>query len=386
MCTGSLFSGDALSTHVGPLFENEARNILNALRSRIFPWATSVSEFVSRDDVGADPEHRPRQFDLLAYSDGDTSLPCLDDPGNGVAVLEPLAARGLSESDSLHVPARAKCLPLPSTSSAPLSGSLVCVSASVSPEETSPMDKLSDRKYVVGEAYCGWRSDSEENKCHQLETELELLSKRFCERSLQPEVADITQIVGAAVLVFAAASRGSAKPNRRSAQLKSATALVKRHAGPRMQRLMQAGRLVLVVLSPQQAPQSAAEREGFSMLKSLAKSQARLEALMEAVLSVAALPLSASAAVSSALQVPPAVYSAPGLIGVRVTTSTTGASSAHDVRAAVSESESRAGRPTPCKNALCPRRNHAAQKCSKGYCATCCAKTPGRCTVMGHRN
>lgn len=368
LCTGSLFSGDASSTHAGPLFENEARSVLNSLRSKIFPWATSVSAFVSRDDVSADAERRPRQFDLFAYSDGDSALPCLDDPGNGVAVLGP--APGLSDS----LPAREKRRPLPATSAALLSGSPA--SASASSEETSPMDILPDRKYVVGEAYCGWRSDSEENKCHQLETELEVLSKRFCERTQQSEVVDITQLVGAAVLVFAAASRGSAKPKRRSAQLKSAAALVRKHAGPRMQRLMQAGRLVVVVLSPQQAPQSAAERESFSMLKLLAKSHARLEALMEAVLSVAALAPSASSAAASAL--PAAVHSVPDQSGVQVSR----ASLAHGGAAV---SESRAGwRPTQCKNLRCPRRNLAARKCSKGCCASCCAGSPGTCMAHGN--
>jgi hypothetical protein len=356
-CQGALSIGDS-SSHVGPLFENEARDVLNALRSSIFPWATTVTQFESRDDFSDDSEHRPRQFDLFAYSDGDSAGPCVGDPGRGVAVVLPTG-------QVARVPAQAKSPP-PETESAAAASA---APSSASSEETSPMDESPDRKCVVGEVYGGWRKDSEEAKCHQLESELVVLLKRFRDRNQSAGENDITQIVGAAVLVFAAEVSGSAK-RRRSSQLASAVALVRACAGPFMQRLMQAGRLVVVVLSPQQVPQSAAERDSFSILREVVKSVARIEARLDAQI-LATKPTS---------RLPP--YSSPATAIAKdeprsLVTGTVALSPGG--KTLLSRTLAVGLQPAPCRNLRCPRRNLAARHCSKGYCAICCAGSSGSC-------
>ena len=242
---GHLSLGDS-STFVGPIFENEARDVINRLRSKLFSWATTTSDVRSRSDFVVESGRSP-QFDLFGYSVGDSAGPCVDIAEDGVIVVPPQLAR---------VP--------PTATIAPPSGSSITASNS---------------------------SDSPIEKCQQLETALAFLQRRFRDRTDAAEVVDITDIVGAALLVFAAQASGAQTPKRgRAHQLADAVVLVRRCAGPLMQRLINAGRLLVIDLSPQDAPQSAAERANFSFMKKLAdalmKQQyalARVVARLEAI-------------------------------------------------------------------------------------------------------
>ena len=339
--------GDA-STFVGPMFENEARDAVNALRPKLFPWATAVTAFVSRDDVGGDGgRRRPRQFDLFAYSDGDDARPCVDDAGNGVRVVWPSGRFD-------HSPALAKPDMLLQTTASP-TASPPASSTSSSRDETSPVDDNPGRKYVVGEVYSGWSADAEREKCNQLEGELAVLSKRFCDRTSSKPV-DITQLVGAALLVFA---MDACSAQKRPAQLSSVVKRVQTHAGPLMRRLMHAGRLVVMLMCPDEAPVSAAERSRFAVLKGILAWQAHSDSQRLAS------PLVPPA--SAAHHAPRHTHTTETVPVAAAAAAPLGANGL-----GVLESSHAGWHPQPCRNAAC--RNRAARYCTKHCCAVCCAQ------------
>jgi hypothetical protein len=278
----SIASGGS-SAHVGPMFELEARVFFNEHREALFPWATTVSPLRSRDDVNGGDAVQTRQFDLFGYADGDSLLPCVDDPASGVRVVWPVThTPQMVDAPPLPKP------PVPQSPAVPMGSTSIASSLSTA-SNASPVD-LPGRKYVVGEFYGGWNTLSEEEKCVQLETELVLLLRRHADRTCTPPAAsapaavgssmasvargatDITEIIGAAVLVFSALPRGSAA--MRPQQLSDAACLVQTHAGPLIRRLMSAGRMLVAILGPHRAPSACAERESFAILRTAADPRA----------------------------------------------------------------------------------------------------------------
>jgi hypothetical protein len=126
----------------------------------------------------------------------------------------------------------------------------------------SPSDatRMGPHKYFVAEAYSGQSEKQRGEKVEQLETLIEYLKRRWEDRheSIEglPRVTDITQIVGAAALVF------SSSEVARASALERAEELVARKAAklPNLRRLAAAGRLVVIMLEKGQAPNTHFQR------------------------------------------------------------------------------------------------------------------------------
>jgi len=197
-----------------------------------------------------------RQVDLFCYCAGDSRAPCAELSESGIRLV-------LAEDDGELVPPQAAAgLPAPTN--------------------FSPFDKsrMGPHKYFVGEVYSGHVIETRVEKVRQLETELAFLCGRFCDRT-NIAITDVTQLIGAAALVFPVEHKVGSKS--RAEQFPAVLKLVRAAAGPVLQRLMRAGRLLLVLLTPQQAPASFATRE-------LAVGQQEIAAGMRLLLQRAALP------------------------------------------------------------------------------------------------
>ena len=93
-------------------------------------------------------------------------------------------------------------------------------------------------------------------------------------------VEDVTQVVGAAAVIFSAAGG----PMKRREQLPAALALVRKNAGTSLQRLAAAGRLLLVLLSKDQAPSTYNARGVNASLNKLAAGQSALSEKQSAII------------------------------------------------------------------------------------------------------
>ena len=114
---------------------------------------------------------------------------------------------------------------------------------------------MGPHKYIVGEAYSGERPETIAEKVRQLDTAVDFIVRRFVDRTGLP-VTDTTEVVGGAILFFS-----STKMARRDT-LAALFKVVQQSLGShlRLQRLSQAGRLLLIVLDRSQTPNSYAQR------------------------------------------------------------------------------------------------------------------------------
>ena len=209
-------------TVVGPTFEGEARAVLSSIFREVCPWVTKNSDIISRR---LDRDGNAREGDLMCYLEGDSLRPCAALPHHGVRIVE-------------VAPPNAAAPPLPAV-------------ALERARQFSPTDvsHTGPHKYFVGEAYCGADRDTMREKVAQLESLCGFLRQRWeAQHEEVGPTADLTQVVGAAALVFSAGDSG------RRAVLGEAVELVSRNAGRNLLRLIAAGRLFVVVLEKGQSP------------------------------------------------------------------------------------------------------------------------------------
>ena len=253
---------------VGFSFEQEAFAVLRGrtLQS-LCSWAADLSELEGRNEMyymvsdtspsakqGAKKKIQ-RQVDLFCYCSGDTGSPCTAVAEAGVRLVKP--------ADDVFEAA------------------LPAVDLAADAEFSPPDRRRGPHKYFIGEVYSGEREGSRIDKVRQLEAALEFLCRRFTDRT-QIDVADPTQLVGAAMLVFPTLAGTT-----RSEQFDAALALVRTNAGPCLRRLMRAGRLALTLLTPDQAPNTYGLRSLASeqlaqgrLLRELRNSTAELRTLL----------------------------------------------------------------------------------------------------------
>ena len=86
-----------------PMFEDEARKVLEAVLPEAFPWLRAHSRIISRQLELYDDT--PNQADLLFYASGDTLLPCICLPAHGLRVV--VLGDGVAEPplEALPIPA-----------------------------------------------------------------------------------------------------------------------------------------------------------------------------------------------------------------------------------------------------------------------------------------
>ena len=179
---------------VGPTFEHEARIVISSVLREVCPWVTDHSAVLSRT---LDRDGNGREGDIMCYLKGDGLAPCVPAPAHGVAVVG--MAAGTAAAESLPP------LALPEG------------------ERFSPTDmsRLGPHKYFVAEAYSGASEPRRLRKVSQLETLVGYMRQRWAaQHDGAPAVLDVTQLVGAAALVFSAGDE-----HRRTALI-SALALV----------------------------------------------------------------------------------------------------------------------------------------------------------------
>ncbi len=231
-----------MSEVVGPTFESEARDLLRSFIRALCPWARDHSSLVTR---GPHTGGSTRQADIMCLVEGDTLAPCAALPVEGARVVE------LRAPEARPLPA----MPLPAE------------------REFSPPDdatRTGPHKYFIAVAYSGQREDEWGARAQQLEAQIEFARRRWEDwhEGVEglPRVTDVTQIVGAAALIFL-----SGKSSRQQ-QLQRAEELVARAEAhlPHLRRLAAAGRLVVIVLERSQTPNTyfqramAAQSEGLS--------------------------------------------------------------------------------------------------------------------------
>jgi len=222
----------SVSEIVGPIFEEESRAALRHIMRRICPWAADFSDITTRSSIelsGEDGAVEARQVDIFCYVAGDTLGECEDERESGAVVLR---QEGRAFSPALCAAAIAEGAPF------------------------SPADRsvVGPHKNIIGEAYSGKNPRTIADKIRQLDTAVDFIVRRFEDRSGIP-VTDTTEVVGAAMLLFS-----STKARRDT--LADIVELAQQSLGShlRLQRLAQAGRLLLVVLDRSQAPQTFAQR------------------------------------------------------------------------------------------------------------------------------
>ena len=235
---GAALSATAM---VGPTFEAEARAALEAVLPEVFPWLRSHSRLVSRQLEL--PAEGTREADLLCYTDADSLQPSVSSAVHGVRLIE--------LGDGVVTPPR-EALPIPA-------------GLGFSPADR---ERSGPHKYILGQAYCGAQGSAMEAKVRQLDTLVSFMLRRWNDRSPASGAGDVTQLVGAGVLVFCAGT----KPRRQV--LDGAAALVARvvaGAGcPSLRRLAHAGRLVVMVLEQAQCPLTTSQRAVAERLDHLA--------------------------------------------------------------------------------------------------------------------
>lgn len=195
------------------------------------PWATDHSRLLTRT---LDRDGNGREADIMCYTEGDNLLPCAAQPQLGASLVQS-----------------------PSPATPPLPPMPLPAGARFSP--TDAMRK-GPHKYFLAEIYCGRKASTRKEKLQQLETLCEFIKGRWEDQheglAGLPRVKDITQVVGAAALVF------SAGEERRAEVLKQAEDMVARRVVrcPNLLRLAAAGRLLVIVLDNSQAPNTFFQR------------------------------------------------------------------------------------------------------------------------------
>ena len=226
-------------TVVGPTFEGEARSALGSIFREVCPWATRHSDILSRK---LDRDDNPREGDLMCYLEGDLLGPCVALPSHGVRVVE------VAPPDAAVPPLPAIELP---------------ASTQFSPTDPS---RRGPHKYFICEAYSGADRTRMREKVAQLETLCGILRQRWeAQHAGVRPIEDLTQVVGAAALVFSAGDSG------RRVVLGHAVDLVSRFAGQNLRRLVAAGRLFVVVLEKGQSPHTFFQRATAAALDAVAR-------------------------------------------------------------------------------------------------------------------
>lgn len=221
----------ALTEVAGPAFEGEAREVLRAIMPQLCPWATDITDLVSRT-LDLEVEEQSGEADIFCYL-RETSAASLESvPERGLRVVEPGtgAAASAPPAAALDLPAGQRFSPFA--------------------RQDGPL------KYFLAEATCALEHRGRFNKLAQLDGLMEFIKQRWMDRTGR-EVTDITSIIGAAGLVFTA---GEMKGDRKSI-LDKCCQMVRRDGGPNITRLVQAGRFFVMVLDKSQTPVTFIARE-----------------------------------------------------------------------------------------------------------------------------
>ena len=244
----------SVSEAVGPTFEQEARDVVSALFRELCPWTTDHSPLLSRT---LDSGGMQREADIMCYVHGDTLVPCMALAGHGARLAE------------------LPCPALPALPPMPLPAD----------QRFSPTDAMhtGPHKYFLAEVYSGQTEAKWVEKAQQLDTLCEFLMARWQDRHPgMPAVTDVTQIVGAAALIF------SAGASSRKEVLLRAHELVAAHIAahcPNLARLAAAGRLLVMMLDKSQAPITLFQRSVATHLESIPEELAGVRREMVAGLS-----------------------------------------------------------------------------------------------------
>ena len=221
----------SVSEAVGPIFEGEARDVMSALFLELCPWATDHSPLLSRT---LNRGGNQREADVMCYIEGDTLAPCAALATSGACLVE-LPNPGLSALPPMPLPAGRRFSPTDASRKGP-------------------------HKYFLAEVYSGHKTRVWAEKVVQLETLCERLKIRWQDQQSEveglPPVTDITQVVGAAALIF------SVGDGKRLEVLQRAQEKVAHSAAqcPNLARLAVAGRLLVIVLDKSQAPSTFVQR------------------------------------------------------------------------------------------------------------------------------
>ncbi len=194
----------------------------------------------------------------MCYVEGDTLAPCVALPGHGarVMVLQGAAA-ALPALPALPLPAGQKLSP-------------------------SDLSHRGPHKYFLAEVYSGQSAESRAAKVEQLEGLCRHVLGRWQDRHPGKLLAsdDVTQVVGAAALVFSAGDCSRLELLGKAEALVAAR--VQARPGGALARLAAAGRLIVLVLDRTQAPGTFFQRSVASQLQ-------RLQGIPKAVAELAAL-------------------------------------------------------------------------------------------------
>ena len=222
----------SMSEAAGPTFEGEARDTVSALFRELCPWATGHSPLLSRT---LNRGGNQREADVMCYVEGDSLAPCAALAASG-ACLVVLPGPALPALPPMPLP--------PGRRFSPTDGS-----------------RKGPHKYFLAEVYSGPKAKVWAEKSVQLETLCERLRIRWQDQHAGleglPPVTDVTQVVGAAALIFSAGD-GARLDVLRVAQEWVARSVAARC--PNLARLAAAGRLLLIVLDKAQAPSTFVQR------------------------------------------------------------------------------------------------------------------------------
>ena len=222
---------------------------LEHILKNLCPWLAQPSELQYRD-MENPSRHTSRDADIFCYLNETSQGQCQSGPSKGLRVVTATpalpAAPPLARSATLHF---------------------------------SPYDitRKGPQKYFLAEAYSGENEVTREEKLVQLETLIAFTKLRWEDRT-GTTIGDITSIIGVAGLVFAAGKES------RLTTLGKAAALVKKHAGPLIKRLMQAGRFFVFVLEESQMPNTSFQREMGAAVAATANTVAALDAKLDRLL------------------------------------------------------------------------------------------------------
>lgn len=294
--------GDALSLYVSNIcaaaFERAACEAVELCKRDLCPWAGSITpiqgrnfhaddeaddeadvEYAAEADIDPDEDHLDAggagalQADILAYCEEDDSGPCCDVLLSGLRVLLPTGKSSLTSAHAAPAAAGGagssvgSAAPMESIAASAASSdkARISVTGGMQPLRVPSMKGRRRRKCLIGLAYSGSDVATMEAKAHQLDTLLRLAVQRFQDKhpdATAGKATDVTEVIGAAVLVFCAAGVGSdsdsERRSRRAVALATAEDTLRRcidtGSCATLRRLSQAGRLAVMVLGGSDAP------------------------------------------------------------------------------------------------------------------------------------
>jgi hypothetical protein len=221
----------SVSEAVGPIFEGEVRDVMSSLFRELCPWASDHSPLLSRT---LNRGGNQREADIMCYVEGDNLAPCAALATSGACLINfPIPA--MPPMPAMSLPAGRRFSPTDASRKGP-------------------------HKYFLAEVYSGQKTKVWADKVVQLETLCERLKIRWEDQHAGvvelPPVTDITQVVGAAALIF------SGGDGNRFEVLRKAQEKVTHVAAqcPNLARLAVAGRLLVIVLDMSQAPSTYVQR------------------------------------------------------------------------------------------------------------------------------